>query len=98
MKCIVYNTEDSDAKEFYLGCNGINVQGQCGVEVNLKEEYIGILENACIEKPVVTPDKKLVIDKRTNRLKMELSPRFRVIKLEKEDKPQVGRPKKEEKE
>lgn len=99
MKCIVYNVENPESKDFVLGCNGIMVQGQCNVEINLKEEYIHILENACISTPMVTSDKKLVLDK-SGRPQMEEVPRFRIVKLELTSKSETpkkaGRPRKEE--
>ena len=76
MKCNVYDLDNPSATEFYLGVNGVNDTGKTGVDINLKQEYIEVLENAVVECSVR--------DITTNKIKNIAKPRFRVVKLEKE--------------
>jgi hypothetical protein len=44
----IYDNDNSTAKDFFLSYNGVNVQGQIGVEIDLDDNYIAVLEDACI--------------------------------------------------
>ena len=99
MRCMVYNLEDPDVKEFYLCHNGVNVQGKIGVEIDLKPQYINVLNDAVIDTEYM--------DMETNTKKHITKPRFKVMELgaasisedpsvEEETKKGRGRPRKEE--
>ncbi len=79
MKCIVYNLEDPNQKEFYIGVNGANVQGQCGVEIDLGKAFIEVLENAIVETPVIDSITKKIVLNKNNRAMIERVPRFKVV-------------------
>jgi len=72
-KAIVYNIENPEQRDFYLSVNGVNVQGVCGAEIELKDEYIEALEHAVIE----TWEK----DKKTGNVVFVPRPRYRVMVL-----------------
>ena len=44
----VYDNDNNTAKDFFLSYNGVNVQGQIGVEIDLDDNYIAVLEDACV--------------------------------------------------
>jgi hypothetical protein len=79
-KAIVYNIENPDQREFYLSVNGVNVQGLCGVEIDLKPEYVDVLQHAVIE----TWEKD-----KTGNVVFAPRPRYRVLVLgeQEESKP-----------
>lgn len=74
MKCIVYNIEDPEAKEFTVCVNEKHIHAQTGVEIDLKPEYIHALENAKIDTTVRNPE--------TNKAEPYKKLRFRIIKCE----------------
>lgn len=73
-KCMVHNVEDPKAKDFVLGVNGVMTQGLCGIEIDLKEEAIHVLENAVVET--------IIKDSDTGKDVHTREPRYRVIRLE----------------
>lgn len=76
MKCIVYNIENPDAKEFTVCVNEKLIHAQTGVEIDLKPEYIHVLENAIVNTMVRNPE--------TNKAEPFKMIRFRIIKLDAE--------------
>jgi len=45
----VFCNDDQNAKDFFVSVNGNNAQGMLGVEIDLKDEFIAVLEDAIIE-------------------------------------------------
>lgn len=72
-RVIVYNVEDPDLKEFYVGVNGTRINGPTGVEVELEEQMVEVLKNAVIDTTIRNPE--------TNKEEPYRKERFRVIEI-----------------
>jgi hypothetical protein len=73
IKVIVYNLEDPDQKEFFVGVNGMRVNGPAGKEMDMAESLVEVLENAIIDTTVRNPE--------TNQVEPYRKERFKVIRL-----------------
>lgn len=72
-KVIVYNLEDPDQKEFFVGVNGLRINGPAGKEMEMAEQLIEVLENAIIDTTTRNPE--------TNKEEPFRKERFKVIRL-----------------
>lgn len=79
-KCIVMNVEFPKNKIFEVCVNGEKFTGETDVEIDLKEMFIHVLENAVVETMVPDPSKIVKLGEIYKIPKRE--PRYRVIRLE----------------
>lgn len=80
MKCIVMNVEDPKSKFFEVCVNGERFTGETDKEIELKEMFIGALENAVVETMIPDPSKIVKMGEIYKIPKRE--PRYRVVRLE----------------
>lgn len=60
-RIIIHESHDaSEPQHVDIGVNGRMIRAQRGVEIELTEDYVGVLRNAVIDKTIQTEDKGII--------------------------------------